>query len=371
MKPTKIFAEVLEPGARLQFESAMREPYSLVGALMPDAHTGYSLPIGAVIVTDDVVLPSWVGYDIGCGMLAVPIDIKSELITTNQDNLFDKIYQCTPVGFNHHQSVKVDYAETMFDSISCTTFLKSLYKKEHAAKQLGSLGSGNHFIEIGKDETNQVWIIIHSGSRNLGHKVATEYMKLASGTDKAAEGHFGFQKQNPLFNDYWNDMKFCLEFANLNRKTILNQVVDAISKVTDVYVTYDLKRLINRTHNHARIWKNGIIHRKGATEAEEEMSGVIPGTMLDGSFIVEGLGNPDFLCSSSHGAGRVMSRSKAKKSVNLSDFQEIMIGIKAKIDQGTLDESPFAYKNIFEVMKAQEASVRILHHVKPIINIKG
>lgn len=371
MKPTHIHAEVLEHEARLQFESAMREPFSLAGALMPDAHTGYSLPIGAVVLTDNVIVPAWVGYDIGCGMLAAPLNIVPDLITKHQDDLFNEIYRRTPVGFNHHKKVQTENTKNLSDTMPFTPFLKKVYTDENADKQLGSLGSGNHFIEIGYDETSQVWIIIHSGSRNLGHKTATHYMKLAADSDKPKEGHYGFHKRDPRFAEYHIDMEFCLSFALLNRKTILNQVIAAISSVTGLPLSYDHSRLINRTHNHARIQTESVLHRKGATEAEIGMFGVIPGNMLDGSFIVRGLGNPDFLCSSSHGAGRVMSRSKAKKTVDIADFQQIMSEIKAKVDQSTLDESPFAYKNIFDVMEAQRNSVEVIHHVKPLINIKG
>lgn len=363
MKPYKIFAKDIENSALEQFYSAMRQDFVVRGALMPDAHTGYSLPIGAVVATDDFVLPSWVGYDIGCGMCAVPTGFAKAEIEKHAESVFNDIYQVIPVGFDHNKSD----SQWDWSRLPKTKALDALFQK-NGLKQLGSLGSGNHFIEIGADETERIWIIIHSGSRNIGHSVATHYMKLAAG-GKAREGHFGFPTRSQEGRDYLKDLSFCLEFALANRFEMIRRVVREIQRYCEGEA--DWGRLINRNHNHAEAKDGLLIHRKGATHAEAGMLGVIPGNMRDGSFIVEGKGNVEALWSSSHGAGRVMGRKAAKRDIKLKQFADSMYGIVAKVDRHTLDEAPFAYKNIDEVMALQRDLVRVLHRVRPILNIKG
>lgn len=363
MKPHKIFARDIEHSALDQFYSAMRLEYSIRGALMPDAHTGYTLPIGAVVATDGMIMPSWVGYDIGCGMCAVPTSFSQRDISSHAEEIFTTIYRSIPTGSNHNR------ADSHWDQrhLPRTRILEQIFNK-NGLKQLGSLGSGNHFIEIGADETRTIWIIIHSGSRNLGHSVATHYMKLAAG-GKAREGHFGFSLCSQEGRDYFKDLNFCLEFALANRYEMIRRVVRDIQNWCEGEA--DWHRLINRNHNHAENKEGLLIHRKGATHAEAGMLGVIPGNMRDGSFIVEGKGNPEALWSSSHGAGRIMSRKAAKRQIKMKQFSDSMYGIIAKVDHHTLDEAPFAYKNIDEVMELQKDLVKILHRVRPMINIKG
>jgi len=363
MKPYKIFAKDIENSALEQFYSALRQDFVVRGALMPDAHTGYSLPIGAVVATDSFVLPSWVGYDIGCGMCAVPTSFTKAEIEKHAEAVFNSIYRAVPVGFNHNkQDSAWDYAQ-----LPRTRALDSIFQK-NGLKQLGSLGSGNHFIEIGADESEQIWITIHSGSRNIGHSVATHYMKLAAG-GKAREGHFGFSTRSKEGREYLKDLAFCLEFALANRFEMIGRVVREIQHYCAGEADWD--RLINRNHNHADEKDGLLIHRKGATHAEAGMLGVIPGNMRDGSFIVEGKGNKEALWSSSHGAGRVMGRKAAKRTIKLKQFVDSMYGIVAKVDRHTLDEAPFAYKSIEAVMRLQRDLVTVLHRVRPIINIKG
>ena len=369
MKPTKIYAENIEPSALQQFEDAMAQPFVVKGALMPDCHTGYSLPIGAVVATDGVIVPAWVGYDIGCGMCAVPTTFDKQEVIGNAKEIFDRIYKSIPVGFSHNQ---MDSVWLQAGMIPRTNTMHDIFSR-NGFKQLGSLGGGNHFIEIGYDETDKVWIIVHSGSRGIGHTTATHYMKLASGDGKAREGHFGFSVDSEEGNDYIRDLNFCLEFALENRLQILYRVEAVLQSLPwDVLNgNCDFDELINRNHNHAEE-KDGLwIHRKGATHAEKDMLGVIPGNMRDGSFIVRGKGNPDSLYSSSHGAGRVMGRKEAQRKLDMGDFAMSMLGVTAKVDSETLDESPDAYKNIFEVMGQQSELVEVLHHIKPLINIKG
>ena len=364
MKDIHIFAEVLEPVALEQFESAMSQPFAIKGALMPDAHAGYSLPIGAVIATDGVILPAWVGYDIGCGMCAVPTTFKRDAVAKYAVGIFNSIYSAIPVGFSHNQKD----SDWDFSTLAHTTALAAIFAK-NGLRQLASLGGGNHFIEIGYDEDDAIWIVIHSGSRGVGHAVATHYMKLASGDGKAREGHFGFAVDSAEGRNYTADLAFCLAFALENRHQIIQRVVREMAHYCEG--SADWGRLINRNHNHAEL-KDGLwIHRKGATHAEAGMMGVIPGNMRDGSFIVEGKGNTAALWSSSHGAGRVLGRKAAQRSLSVEQFTETMRGVVAKVDTETLDESPFVYKDIFDVMRQQADMVEIKHHIRPIINIKG
>lgn len=370
-KPIQIYNDHIEPEALSQFYNAMSMDFAIKGVLMPDAHAGYALPIGAVVATQDVIVPAWVGYDIGCGMCAVPITFSYDSIVNNAQAIFKSIYNLVSVGFNHNaKEVNTDFSEYDVSDYTKTVI------KDGALRQLGTLGSGNHFIEIGyaNNDAKTVWIIVHSGSRNVGHKIATHYMKLASNSDKAKEWHYGFDVNTSAGQDYIHDLNFGLAFALENRLQIINRVIKAIqlhcSSNNDYYIHSDL---INRNHNHAVLENGYWVHRKGATHAKLGMMGVIPGNMRDGSFIVRGKGNPDSMNSSSHGAGRVLSRKAAKETLNMEEFSKTMVDNKivAKVQESTLDESPAAYKNIFEVMEMQKDLVEVMYHVKPLINIKG
>jgi tRNA-splicing ligase RtcB len=217
-----------------------------------------------------------------------------------------------------------------------------------------------------------VWVVIHSGSRGVGHGLATHYVKAAHPEGKCKDGHHGFSVESQEGKDYIQDLNWCLDYALANRKEMMSRTVRAITEAINISgYELDFSELINRNHNHA-VEKDGLwIHRKGATHAEEGMMGVIPGNMRDGSFIVRGKGNPDSLFSSSHGAGRVMGRKQAKKELDIDQFKDDLKGVTALVDDTTLDESPLAYKNIYEVMKLQKDLVDIVAHVKPLINIKG
>lgn len=368
-KPNNIFLDVVKDGALEQFIDAMNNEYTVRGALMPDAHQGYTLPIGAVVETKGWISPAYCGYDIGCGVCALPLSISSNDVRCNAEKIQKQILRDIPVGFNNHSDAVKESDTISFDD--CTIQMMSIYLKKSGHLQIGTLGGGNHFIEVGCDDNEQVWVIIHSGSRGVGHGCATHYMKLASPTGKASEGCYGFDVNSQIGKDYIRDMNWCLNFALLNRKVMLRLVIDSICQL-GFECQGDYNNMINRNHNHITS-NDGVhwIHRKGATHAEYGMMGVIPGNMRDGSFIVRGLGNVDSLCSSSHGAGRVLSRRKAKDTLDLDVFKDTMEGVVANVSSGTLDESPMAYKDIFEVMRLQKGLVDIIAHVTPILNVKG
>lgn len=368
-KPYRIYAEVLESGAIDQFVNCMSLPDVVQGALMPDAHTGYVLPIGAVVATKGTIYPSFVGYDIGCGMSATKLDLSAGDIDGLERAIYDAIRAAVPVGFAKNTGAQINEAANWQDHLDegFTHCVKDFIG--YGPMCLGTLGGGNHFIEIGYDEQSNLWIIIHSGSRSVGQKIAEHYMAIAADGGKSEEAHaLGVNTIEGA--RYIQDMNYGLRFALENRKLMTHRVIQAVSGVLGRQVI--ASDFINRNHNHAELRDSLWIHRKGATHAEAGMMGVIPGNMRDGCFIVRGLGNPDSLFSSSHGAGRVLSRRKAKEQITLEQFEEAMKDIPAAtVGQATVDESPFAYKDIFKVMELQEDLVDIVHYVRPIINVKG
>lgn len=367
MKQHNIYSDSLDGKALAQFYDALAQPWAVKGALMPDAHAGYSLPIGAVVATEGVVVPAWVGFDIGCGMLAVETSFEPGAVREHSKDIFDAIYEIVPVGFAHNAKASHWKAG---ETLPRSAALQALLDRK-GTSDLHSLGGGNHFQEIGVDERGRVWIVIHSGSRNLGHSVATHYMKLAAGDGRAREGHYALDVDSEAGRDYITDLAFCLEYALENRRGMVARIEKAMGRSCGGKVLWE--SLINRNHNHAEQKDEVWIHRKGATHAEDGMMGVIPGNMRDGSFVVRGKGNPEALCSSSHGAGRVMGRKEAKERLDMDTFRQEMAdrGIQARVDAGTLDESAAAYKDIFEVMAMQRDLVEVCHHISPVINIKG
>jgi tRNA-splicing ligase RtcB len=373
MKKSKIYAEILEQGALDQYNAVMALPDVVQGALMPDAHTGYVLPIGAVIATKGTIYPSFVGYDIGCGMSATKLDFDANDLKTVPHAFQYAIEQKIPLGFNKNNQEQEDRAANAQHSLgdSYSDFLRE--HVSYGPKCLGTLGGGNHFIEIGRDDKDgKTWVVIHSGSRSIGHAVATEYMRLAAlqyCDGRKDETASALSIDTQLGVNYIIDLDWCLQFALLNRQLMSECVISILSNVLQSKIP--VLQFINRNHNHAEQVGDRWIHRKGATHADAGMFGVIPGNMRDGSFITIGKGNPESMNSSSHGAGRVMSRTQAKKLITMADFDQSMRGIAAPVDVKHIDESPMAYKNIYEVMDLQKDLVDVVTHVTPLINVKG
>ena len=357
-----------------QFENCYDENFVVEAALMPDAHLGYVAPIGAVLKTKRYIVPAWVGFDIGCGLIAVKIKGKDlvERVKKNADIIFKKVIEEVPMGVGEYNKEKniTEKTKKEFKSL-LEKFKKKTHDKSTAVKHLGTLGAGNHFIELGFDsETKkELWLIVHSGSRGVGHTVAKKYMIKASQRKKEYEKTFPLDSDSEIGKEYLNVLDFGLKYALLNRLEIAYKVIESIEKILGEKLDYIL--WCNKNHNHAVYEKGYFIHRKGATPAKKGEKGVIPGNMRDGSFLVEGKGNPKFINSSSHGAGRSLSRKEAKRKYNMIHFKESMKGIKGNISERTIDELPMAYKDIFEVMNSQKDSVKVLKHIKPIINWKG
>lgn len=359
--------QTIDGKALAQMEDAMSNDWAIRGALMPDVHAGYTLPIGAVVEATKIV-PAWVGYDIGCGVGCMITNIDKSEITHFLEDIKEKIFDVIPVGFGTHES-DGDYS-AFYNRLSDQG---KVIMNKRSKGQLGTLGGGNHFIEVGFDNKDRVTITVHSGSRGLGHGLATYYMDLAKKSTGGSklEDHNPLDPDTPLGNDYLSDALVAQDYALENRQSILCKVLDIISNFlgrSNVKVV----EFINRNHNHVEATENNTyIHRKGATHADKGMLGVIPGNMRDGCFVVKGKGNPAFLNSSSHGAGRVLSRKKAKENFSMEEFEEQMKHIVGTVSLKTLDEAPDAYKSIFEVMDMQKDSVEIINYLKPMINIKG
>ncbi len=341
--------------------------------LMPDTHEGYGMPIGGVIATDNVIIPNAVGVDIGCGMLAVRTSLESIDIETLK-KIMGLIRESVPVGFNHHKEKQDSYFIPKQNDC-----LVNGQEYEKAFYQVGTLGGGNHFIEIQKGDDGYIWYMIHSGSRNVGLKVAKYYNDVAIELNSLwyssvpKEHELAFLPMNTIeAQEYFKEMSWCLEFSNMNRQLMSLQIQRAFTEYTDSSFNEE----INIQHNYARMEhhfnKNVLVHRKGATSAKLGEVGIIPGSQGTASYIVVGLGNRESFESCSHGAGRAMGRKQAIKNLDMnkeiSNLGSILHSIRSVKD---LDEAPSAYKDIDVVMEEQKDLVSIKVKLTPLAVIKG
>jgi len=382
--PIKLWLNDIEDGALAQAKNLANLPFIFKWvAIMPDSHQGYGMPIGGVIATEDVIIPNAVGVDIGCGMCAVRTSL-TDIDKGVLKNIMGEIRKVIPVGFSHQQERQ---DEDLMPDRGMVDHLKIVNQEYNSAlKQIGTLGGGNHFIEIQKGSDGFIWIMIHSGSRNIGYKVAECYNKLAIKlnekwrSDVPKEWELAFLPiGSEEGQDYLGEMKYCVEFALANRKLMMDRVKDVfLDKVHPLLwrSAHSFEPIINIAHNYASLenhfGENVWVHRKGATLAREGTIGIIPGSMGTASYIVEGLGNKDSFESCSHGAGRRMGRKQATKELNLGAEQEKMKGIiGGPRTQKELDEAPGAYKPIDIVMANQKDLVKVLVELKPLAVIKG
>lgn len=387
-KPIKMWLEDIEEGALSQARNLANLPFTFKHvAIMPDAHQGYGMPIGGVLATEGVVIPNAVGVDIGCGMCAV----RTSLTGIDQDALkkimgsFKEqrgIRGTVPLGFKHHKNAQNKSLMPDLDRVAKVKKSKVVELYQGALKQLGTLGGGNHFIEIQQGDDGFIWLMVHSGSRNIGLKVAQHYNQMAvklnerwrSGIPKKWELAF-----LPLDSsegwEYLAEMQYCVDFALANRKLMMERVKEAVSEVV---ADISFKPIINIAHNYAAMenhfGKNVMVHRKGATSARKDELGIIPGSQGSMSYIVTGKGNPESFSSCSHGAGRIMGRKQAQRTLDLEaekkrlDALGVIHGMRTKSD---LDEATSAYKDITTVMENQEDLVAIVVALKPLAVVKG
>jgi len=346
-------------------------------AVMPDVHAGVGATVGSVIATQEALIPSAVGVDIGCGMLAVKTNLNFKDLPKDLTQLRLDIEKAIPLWFSAHDTIK--YGEDLeFEKLSVYKSLSkdSIYK---ALTQVGSLGGGNHFIELTLDEDKNVWIMLHSGSRNVGNTVASIYIKKAKQqvlkkAIKLEDANLSyFTNDTEEFFNYMNDAMWCQEYALKNRQTMLQLILKVLKKhFKKIRLVEDI---ISCHHNYIAIENhfgdNIYVTRKGAIRAKEDDFGIIPGSMGAKSYIVKGKGNPESFTSCSHGAGRKMSRSEAKRRFTVSDLKRETQGIECQKTSNVLDEIPSAYKDIDFVMEEQKELVEIVTTLKQIICIKG
>ncbi len=347
--------------------------------LMPDTHEGYGMPIGGVIATNGVVIPNAVGVDIGCGMLAMQTSLKEIDIQTLKQ-VVGTMRKTIPVGFEHHKQPQDEGLMPLLEDPALYPEVSCQYRS--ACKQIGTLGGGNHFIEIQKGSDGHIWFMIHSGSRNLGLKVANRHNRIAMKLNE--RWHVQVPKKwelafLPLETEeasvYLREMQYCLEFALANRQLMASRVRDAFCNAVP-NVTFGDE--INIHHNYAAMenhfGQNVLVHRKGATSAREGEMGIIPGSQGTASYIVRGKGNPDSFMSCSHGAGRKMGRQAAIRNLDLEKEKKtlekkgILHALRGKKD---LEEAAGAYKDIDLVMAEQQDLVDIIVRLEPMAVIKG
>ncbi len=351
--PIKLWLEDIEEGALEQAKNLANLPFAFKHiAIMPDSHRGYGMPIGGVLAAEEAIIPNAVGVDIGCGMCSLRTSLE-EIDTDGLKKVMGTIRDTVPVGHNHHNSKQDE--KWMPDIKGDLPIVKQEY--ESAMHQVGTLGGGNHFIEIQKGSDGYIWIMIHSGSRNIGYTVAKHYNKKAKKLNELWNSETPkdlsfFPQETEEFTDYLNEMNYCIEFALNNRKLMMERVKSAFS---DVIGAVEFSDFINKPHNFAS-WENHygtdvIVHRKGATRARKGELGMIPGSQGAYSYIIKGKGNTESFESCSHGAGRVMSRTKAKKSLSVEKETEMLeeMGVLHAIrSESDLDEAPGSYKPEFD-----------------------
>lgn len=383
----------VEDAALMQITNISQLPI-LAGhvAIMPDVHMGKGATVGSVIPTRSAIIPAAVGVDIGCGMVAAMTNLTASDLPDSLHSLRNQIERDVPVGFNEHKkgipSVSGPYADILRKNLNkvmgdwdTLVLKKNLGRADEnkIARQMGTLGGGNHFIELCLDLNDNVWVMLHSGSRGIGNQIGSVAIELAK--EQAAKRAWGLPDKELAwldegtaeFDAYIEAMHWAQEYARFNRDTMMNLVLAAIRrKLPQMQVVGEV---INCHHNFTSMeehfGQNMWITRKGAVSAKEGQMGIIPGSMGAKSFIVKGRGNHDAYCSCSHGAGRRMSRNAAKKYFTIDDLKEQTIGVECRKDADVIDEIPGAYKDIDTVMDAQKELVDIVHTLKQVMCIKG
>jgi len=386
--PVKIYTDQVEASALEQLKNIARLPiiHSHVAA-MPDVHMGIGATVGSVIPTKDAVIPAAVGVDIGCGMNAVRLSLTAKDLPDNLRSIRSAIETAVPVGFNRHKTAdaRVNACKPMHQGLTQIfkrhPKLKKMIKNPHETwvNQMGSLGGGNHFIEICLDTDQQVWVMLHSGSRGIGNAIGRYFIALAK---EDMQQHIRnlphkdlayFSEGSIHLQDYVAAVSWAQEYARLNRQEMLSLILNAIAPHLPTFSL--MSEAINCHHNYVEQETHFGAHiyltRKGAISAREGELGIIPGSMGARSFIVRGKGNPESFCSCSHGAGRVMSRTAAKKHFDVRDMERQTEGVECRKDKGVIDEIPAAYKNIDEVMANQTDLVDIVHELKQVVCVKG
>lgn len=380
-RPIKNWAIGIEDQALAQAKNLARLPFIAANgvALMPDAHAGKGSTVGSVIATEKAIIPAAVGVDIGCGMNAVRISLKAHQLPDSLASLRAAIEAAVPTGFEQH-SGPVD--RQLFQPAPGGV-LSALESRgdwiQKAARQMGTLGGGNHFIELCIDENDDVWVMLHSGSRGVGNMIGTHFIEKAKET---MEAHF-IKLEDPdlsyipeataMFKEYIDAVGWAQNYALANRAEMMRQVLRVLAVgLPEFTITQEA---INCHHNYVErenhFGRNMWITRKGAIRARDGDLGIIPGSMGQKSFIVRGKGSTESYCSCSHGAGRKMSRAAARKLFTTLDLERQTEGVECRKDDAVLDEIPSSYKSIDEVMAAQSDLVDVVHTLRAVLCVKG
>lgn len=350
-------------------------------ALMPDVHLGKGALVGSVIATKDALMPAAVGVDIGCGMCAVKTPFTADQLEGKLKQIRQEIEAAVPVGFNENKDVEktVTNWQGWRDFKELHSGVKDLENK--ALRQMGSLGGGNHFIEVCLDTENQVWLMLHSGSRNIGNMLAQCHINTGKHLAKLADTRLPdpdlayFVAGTREFDAYWHDLQWAQNYALANREVMMARVKRVVEKHLAGGKPTKPLMSVNCHHNYAEkevhYGEEVFVTRKGAVRAQENDYGIIPGSMGAKSYIVKGKGNAESYCSCSHGAGRTMSRNKAKQHFTLDDLIQQTQGVECRKDGGVLDEIPGAYKPIDQVMANQSDLVEVVATLKQVVCVKG
>jgi len=360
----KVFTNELDELSRSQIKNLCDQSFveSSKIRLMPDVHAGAGCTIGTTMTIKDKIVPNLVGVDIGCGMETVIINANMQSVKDFDPVHLDKIiYSHIPSGMEVRDTEHEFINMVTLENIRCSSINTS-----RARKSIGTLGGGNHFIEVNRDDENNLYIVIHSGSRHLGKEIAEYYQEEAwkqlGVTDIPKDLAY---LCGELFDDYINDMKITQHFALINRKAMMSIIINELKITEDT-----IQEQFSTIHNY--IDTESMILRKGAVSARLGEKHIIPINMRDGSIICEGLGNPDWNCSSPHGAGRLMSRTKAIATFKMEDYKKAMEGIySTSVNKKTIDESPFAYKNMDDIIANIEPTAKILKIIRPVYNYKA
>ncbi|NLK01516.1 MAG: RtcB family protein [Clostridiaceae bacterium] len=360
----KVFTSELEETARAQIQNLVNQPF-VAGSkirIMPDVHAGAGSTIGTTMTITDKVVPNLVGVDIGCGMLT------TELVDLTADDLdlprLDRLIRaCIPSGYEIRRRPHEFLERTRLDDLRCRDSGRNdnRLKMDRARRSLGTLGGGNHFIEVNRDQNGALYLVIHSGSRHLGLQVALHYQRMAARLQPKIERDLAYL-EGKLLQDYLNDMKIMQDYAVQNRKAMAETIITGMDWQTGERFT--------TIHNYIDL--DTMILRKGAISARAGEKVLIPLNMRDGSLLCVGKGNPDWNFSAPHGAGRIMSRNEAKRVLTLQDFRHSMEGVfSTSIRRDTLDEAPMAYKSLESLLEYLDQTVEILHHLTPVYNFKA
>jgi len=393
----------LEEEARQQLGRVSRMPFVTHVSCMPDVHVGCGATIGSVIGTDRAIIPAAVGVDIGCGMMAHRLNVRADQLPDNLKEIRNAIERAVPHGRTDdgqandrgawHDSPKVVgkmWREQLSERNDAILKKHPKIKHGYTVQQLGTLGTGNHFIELCLDEEGMLWIMLHSGSRGPGNKIGSYFIRMAK--EDMRIHHIGVEDRDlsylsegtEWFDDYVEAVDWAQDYAKINRDIMMHHVLTSLGELVvkggfPPFAAGPLESAVNCHHNYVTREQHRVkggkrniwVTRKGALQAREGTLGIIPSNMAQGSFIVRGKGNPDSLNSCSHGAGRIMSRTEAKRRFTVEDVIEQTKGVECRKDEGVIDEIPGAYKNLDAVMEAQSDLIEVVHTLKQVVCVKG